>query len=186
MVRKLLLGAAAIFALGGVAHSQIVVLGSSMGKDCYLAVVSNPMPSLAHERVCTEAIASGTLQGRDLTATFINRGIIRTRMNKIDSALSDYETAKNRRPNMGAIYLNEGAALITMGDSAGAIEVLEKSLDLDTQDPHFAHFNLGLAHEMAGDPTAAYYSFTRASELEPDWERPREELERFTVVRNDS
>lgn len=186
MVRKLLFGAAAALIVGGAAHSQVVVLGSSLGKDCYVTVLSNPMPSLTHERVCDEAINSGTLQGRDLTATHINRGILRMRMNKVDEALDDLGVAKKRRPSMGAIYLNEGAAFITMGDHASAIASLERSLELDTQDPHYAHFNLGLAHEMAGDPAEAYYSFNKALEISPDWERPKIELERFTVVEGES
>ncbi|MEO1476005.1 MAG: tetratricopeptide repeat protein [Pseudomonadota bacterium] len=182
MARKLLMSAALALALTGTAAAQVVVLGSSLGKDCYDAVTLNPMPLTRHERACSEALNSGTLQGRDLTATYVNRGIIRMRMNRFDEALEDYAVAKNRRPKLGAIYLNEGAARVAMGDAVGAIQSLETALQLDTQDPHAAYFNLGLAHELNGDASAAYQNYRKALELRPTWERVAKELERFTVV----
>ncbi|MEM9667375.1 MAG: tetratricopeptide repeat protein [Pseudomonadota bacterium] len=186
MVRKLLLTAAAGLTLTGMASAQVVILGSSLGKECFTAVTTTTMPTSTEERACTNALNSGTLEGRDLTATYVNRGIVRMRMNKFDSALADYAVAKNRRPALGAIYLNEGAALIAMGDAVGAIDSLEKSIELDTQDAHAAYFNLGLAHELNGDTSAAYYSFRKALDLRPEWERAEQELARFRIVEAES
>ncbi|MEL6323366.1 MAG: tetratricopeptide repeat protein [Pseudomonadota bacterium] len=173
-----LLGAAA---LSATATAQVLVLGSGLGKDCYDAVVTRPAPTAVDERACTRAINSGTLDQRNLTATYINRGIIRMRMEKFDASLEDYAEAKELRPDLGAIYLNEGAALIGMGDPSAGKAALEKSLELDTQDPQIAHFNLGLANEMLDDAQAAYFSYRKALELEPDWELPQRELSRFSV-----
>ncbi|MEO0882549.1 MAG: tetratricopeptide repeat protein [Pseudomonadota bacterium] len=186
MVRKLLISSAAAIAFGGFAFGQIAVLGSSLGKDCYTAVLNSQEPTRADERACTTAILSGTMEGRNLTATYINRGIMRMRMGKFDDALADYDVAKQRRPNMGAIYLNEGAVYVSIGDQPRAIEALEKSIALDTQDIHAAYFNLGLAHELNGDPRSAYTNFSKALELKPNWERAEQELERFQVIKAES
>ena len=104
------------------------------------------------------------------------------RNSRFEAALEDYDTAKDLRPNQGAIYLNEGAAYIASGDPATAILSLKKALELDTQEPYAAHYNLGLAYEITGDVTAAYHAFQKALELRPDWDLPKDQLTRFTVV----
>ena len=181
--------ALALFAgatLVSAASAQVLVLGSSLGKECYDAVVNHPQPEAVHERACTIALNSGTLDSRNRAATLINRGIILMRMNKFDRSLEDYERAKDIRPNLGAIYLNEGAALIGIGDHAGAIASLERALELDTQDAHAAHYNLGLAHELSGDAASAYHSYRKALDIRPGWDLPEQELVRFTVVKGES
>lgn len=39
-----------------------------------------------------------------------------------------------------------------------------------------------MAYELLGDVRAAYYDYRRASELDPEWRAPREDLQRFRVV----
>ena len=40
-----------------------------------------------------------------------------------------------------------------------------------------------IAHENLGDLTAAYRDYSKAAELDPDWDAPKKELTRFTVKR---
>lgn len=174
------------FAVSGAANAQALVIGSSVGKACYeAALASDPsFPSTTREGVCDDAIRSSTISSRDLAATYINRGIIRMHKNKLEDAISDYEKASQLRPDLGAIYLNQGAAMIRAGRGADAIAALEKALALGTQDAHAAYYNLGLAHELDGDLTQAYYAFQKALDLLPDWPLAKDQLKRFTVISN--
>ena len=175
-----LLAAATVFA--GAASAQVLVIGSNIGKPCYEAALLAQSIPLASEDKCDAAIESGELNRRDLAASYINRGIIRMRSNRLDKSLEDYAEAISLRPKFGAIYLNQGAAMVSAGHYRDAIDSLNKALELDTQDPHAAHYNLGLAHELSGDETSAYYAFQKALELRPNWQLAQQQLERFTVV----
>jgi len=164
------------------ADAQVITLGNGIGKDCYLATLKNLTPEKAHERLCSDALKSPGQNRQNLAANHINRGIIRMRMGNYEAALEDYSAAHRLRPNFGAIYLNQGAAMIGAGNPQEAIAVLQKALELETQDPHSAHYNLGLAYDLTGNVTEAYYAFKKALELRPEWDLPKEELKRYSVV----
>lgn len=167
--------------LAGAANAQILVIGNSLGKDCFNAAKFSDGPASAQERTCTKAINSGTLDRRNLTATYVNRGIIRMRKKDFDGANEDYMAAEELNPSYGAIYLNQGAARIGAGEPAEAIPLLKKSLELDTQQPHVAHYNLGLAYDMTGQLTEAYYAFSDALELKPEWELAQSQIDRYIL-----
>lgn len=46
-----------------------------------------------------------------------------------------------------------------------------------------SYFGQGIAHEELGHQREAYFDYFRASELAPEWTDPKQELERFTVIR---
>ena len=163
-------------------YAQVITIGNGVGKDCYLATLHNTHPERVHERICDDALKSPGQTRQNLAANHINRGIIRMRMKNYEAALEDYKAAHKLRPDFGAIYLNEGAAMIGAGHPGDAIVSLKKALELETQDPHAAHYNLGLAYDLTGQVTEAYYAFKKAEELRPDWDLPKEQLERYSVV----
>lgn len=165
------------------ASAQVLIIGGGAGKDCYQAVKFNPLPSPRHERICSDAIESNSLDRTNLAGTYINRGIIRMRMGNYETALSDYALAEKLGPNRGALHLNKGAALIGTGQFEAALLSLNRALELETQDPYAAYYNLGLAHENLGQAETAYRNYQTALELRPDWELASRALERFTVVR---
>ncbi|MEO9970484.1 MAG: tetratricopeptide repeat protein [Hyphomonadaceae bacterium] len=165
------------------AYAQVLILGGGAGQDCYQAVKFNLFPSARHERICTEAIEAGALDRKNLAGTYINRGIIRMRMQSYEAALGDYAKAERLTPNSGPLHLNKGAALIGARDFDTALISLNQAIALETQDPHAAHYNLGLAYEHLGQADLAYQSYQTALELRPDWSLPTKALERFTVTR---
>lgn len=168
------------------ASAQVLFLGSGLGKDCYDKVLLNSMPNEDDEQVCTRAIQSRTLNKRNLVATHINRGIMRMRMNNFDQSLEDYAVAKELSPDFGAVYLNEGAALVSMGRHDDAIDALNRAIELETQDVFAAYYNRALANEILGNDSKAYFDYRKALELRPGWDLPTRQLERFTVVTAES
>lgn len=174
--------AIAALTLAASANAQVIVIGGGLGKDCFHAASLASGALTTREGTCTDAIESRTLTNRNLTATHINRGIIRMHAGKFEGAIEDYQAAQKLRPSFGAAYLNEGAARIGAGDPEMAIPLLKKALELETHDPHAAHYNLGLAYEATGNVQEAYYAFTKALELKPDWTLPKNQLERYSLV----
>ena len=166
------------------ASAQVLIIGGGAGKDCYQAVKFNLFPSQADEKTCTEAIQSASLDRESRAATFINRGIVRMRRGDYVASLEDYAKAEQLTPNAGALFLNRGAALIGTGQYDNALASLQKALDLETQDTHAAHYNMGIAQELLGEVELAYKSYQTALELKPDWALASNALERFTVLRD--
>jgi tetratricopeptide (TPR) repeat protein len=86
------------------------------------------------------------------------------------------------QPNVGATYLNEGAALIYKKDFNSALNALNRAIELDTKELYAAHYNRAIARENTGDVQGAYADFKRAGELRPNWEQIDRQLSRFTVT----
>jgi Flp pilus assembly protein TadD len=64
-----------------------------------------------------------------------------------------------------------------------ALVDINRALELGVSDPAKAHYNRALAYERMGDLKAAWLDYTKAAELDPEWDAPRTELTRFTVSR---
>ena len=168
-------------AFASAAESQIII-GNGVGKECYQTAITKMEPRNYHIDICTKAIESNALILKDLSATYVNRGILNMRARKFADALEDYEKAIRISPRLGAAFLNKGAALIASGRPSEAIPILKKSIELETHDIEAAHFNLGMAYELTGEITEAYLSLQKALEIRPDWDLPKMQLERYAVV----
>ena len=165
------------------APASVTVLGHSAGFSCYAAARSKDGSIDALER-CNEAFKSGALSFEEEVATYVNRGIVRLHRKDHQGAMLDFDKAISLNPAQPESYLNKGSTLVRMGASPSeAIALFNEALARNTSRPEIAHFSRGVAHEAAGNLSAAYRDFKRAQELAPRWKQPREELSRFQVTR---
>ena len=165
------------------APASVMVIGSSPGFSCYAVARSRDGSRDALER-CNDAFKSGTLTFEDKVATYVNRGIVRLYGKDHQGAIADFDMAIALNPSQPESYLNKGAALVRMGASPSeAIAQFNEALARKTSRPELAYFSRGVAHEVAGNLSAAYRDFKRAQELAPRWKEPGEELSRFQVTR---
>lgn len=162
--------------------AAVTVIGTSSARLCYEAAESPLSPSNRDLTFCEEALDQSALSEADTVATYVNRGILRLRRNDVAGSIADFDRAIALNPRQPEAYLNKGAALIRADDPAGALRLFTVALDHDTQRPALAHYGRAVAHEALGNVSNAYRDYRRASELDPDWEDPRTELRRFTVV----
>ena len=181
--RKLVL-AAALAAVAVPASASVMVIGNSAARACYEAADSPLSPQVTDIRGCDGAIRDEALNRDDLVATFVNRGILKLRRNNVNEAILDFDTAIEMNPNQPEAYLNKGAALIRLDNPSEALRLFTVALERNTTRPELAHFGRAVANETLGNTRAAYNDYRRASELDPDWPDPREELTRFRVVGN--
>lgn len=180
----LALGLGAILGVIGIAGSgqaaETVFGGPGAAGDCYKAAKFGAAPAAGIES-CTRAIQSEVMSDHDLAGTYVNRGVIHMAMASFVPAQHDFEQAMKLDPKMGEAVVNHGGALIALKKYADGIAEISRGLELNPAEPEKAYFNRGLAYESLDDLKAAYYDYTKAAELKPNWDEPRAELARFTV-----
>jgi tetratricopeptide (TPR) repeat protein len=158
-----------------------MVIGSGLARMCYEAAETERATASTLD-ACNRAIADEPLSFDDQVATYVNRGIIRARLNDVSGALTDYDHAIRLNPNEAEAYLNKGALVLkAQHDWRQARALFETALQKRTRRPEFAYFGRAIANELAGDLAGALADYQKASDLAPNWEIPKKELTRFTV-----
>jgi tetratricopeptide (TPR) repeat protein len=174
------LGFSALLSIGA-GHAAVTVFGGpGPADDCYKAAKYGGAPDAGID-ICTQAIDTQPMSDRDMAGTYVNRGVIYMAMASFVAAQHDFEQAIKLDPKMGEALVNHGGALIAQKKYADGIAEISRGLEFNPSEPEKAYFNRGLAYESLDDLKAAYYDYSKAAELKPEWNEPRDELARFTV-----
>ena len=179
-----MIAAAATALAAEAASAQVFVIGNGLGGECYQKTKSKFYASRDAEKVCTRALKEQPMTRNNRAATLVNRGVIRMRDGRYDEALSDYGEAIELDDDLGAAFLNQGAAFIYVRDYAAAIASLDKAIELDSNDLFAAYYNRAIARERTGDVQGAYFDFKKALELNPEFKQAEWQLERFIIETN--
>ncbi|MEM1019502.1 MAG: tetratricopeptide repeat protein [Sphingomonadales bacterium] len=171
-----ILAIASVLSITHTASANRTYFGEGLGKACFDAV---ELGSSARKDLdlCSQALTSGTLTGKNVPATYVNRGIIFMRMERYKDAIADYEQALDIDPALAEAKINMGAALIGLRRYASAIAYLEEGLTETPISPHVAYYNLGIAHELIGDFQSARAHYSSALEIAPEWTPALRKLE---------
>lgn len=174
---------AALFMTGSV-HAQVTVFSGSdsQAQACSLAA-RHGTATHATITTCTVSIEHEALNGLDLAGTHVNRGVLYLRQGDWNQAGRDFDAAVSIDPTLGEALINRGAAKIAQRQWADGVADIDRGLALNPEQPEKAYFNRALAKEFLEDTKGAYLDYLKASELAPNWEAPRKELQRFTVTR---
>lgn len=185
MMPKMWIVAAGVF-LGAIcaapSQAAVAVLGGGVARECYLAVKGRDVPILGAIQVCDLALEQENLSLRNRAATFVNRGILKMRQGRNDSAIADFERGIRMQPKLYEAYVNRGAALYALrryDEALADFNLGVQSEDLDAKVTGF--YNRGLTYEKKGDATAAYNDYRKALELAPDFALATKQLARFSV-----
>jgi tetratricopeptide (TPR) repeat protein len=163
------------------AAASVTVIGGSAARQCFEAAESPMSASQEIFDMCDHAITSEPLSARDLVATYINRGILRVRAGRTSEGIRDFNAAIERDPSIAEAWFNRGVALMRTAGPAEALPSFNAAVERATNRPALAHFGRAVALEALGNVRGAYADYRRASQLDPDWDRPRAELARFRV-----
>lgn len=177
----LAVGAATLIASPPAAAS-VYSFGSSFARSCYLAADLR-LATIATIGECTAALQVQPLSDNDRLASHVNRGILHMVSRNHAAARADFEKALAINPNHPEAWLNLGILHYNRADSARALGMFERAIELGAQDQALAYFGRGLAHEDRGDVRAAYADLIEAQRLRPDWVLPGRELARYEVRR---
>lgn len=181
MKLKLMIAAVATALAAETASAQVFVIGNGLGGECFQKTKSKYSNFRSVEEVCTRALREQAMTRDNRAATYVNRGVLRMREGLYDKALADYAEAVKLQPDLGAAYLNEGAAHIYRRDFAAALAPLDRAIELDSIDLFAAYYNRAIARENTGDVAGAYTDFTKSLELKPGWDLAERQLTRFSI-----
>jgi tetratricopeptide (TPR) repeat protein len=181
---KLAVSALVMTTAASAAHSAVQVAGNSSAQTCYTAA-AHQSDSRSDLRPCNFALDEEALNSFDRIATFVNRGIIHFHRGSYDRALVDFDRALGIDAENPEAMLNKAITLMRR-DRRGeeALPYFTRALDLGTDQPAVAHYGRGLAHQLTGDLTSAYMDILTASELDPEWDAPRNDLGNFIIEPN--
>jgi tetratricopeptide (TPR) repeat protein len=165
----------------GTANAAISVVGNTTARVCYESAL-NERARASDIRLCTEAIEDRQLTGRDRVASYVNRGILHVMNGNFELAIADYDEAIALDSREPEAYLNKALAMLRQREGmAEIVELLTVAIANGTREPALAYYGRGVAHEMNGDVSAAYYDIRRAADIDPNWEVPARDLVRFRV-----
>jgi tetratricopeptide (TPR) repeat protein len=175
--------AASVLLVTGSVSASVVVLGRSFAGTCSKAAIAGARDRASLE-TCTRSLSEEAQTGRNLAGTFVNRGVIYMRRGDLRAAMADFEAAAESDPRLGEAYVNRGSVHIVEGRYREGVTDTDRGLALGVSEPWRAYFNRGMAREWLDDERGAYLDYRKAAELNPEADLPREQLARFTVVRN--
>jgi tetratricopeptide (TPR) repeat protein len=172
----------ALAASAAPAAAAVTVIGNSDARLCYEAAEAKDGTSLGSLDRCDRALASDNLNTYDTTATYVNRGILKLRLNRIDDAIADFDQAIGHDPNEAEAYVNKGMAMLRRdGRWSDAVALFDTGIEKRTRRPAIAYYGRAVANEMGGRIKEAYLDYRQASLIDPKWRDPKTELSRFTV-----
>lgn len=181
MKLKLMIAAAATALAAETASAQVFVIGNGLGGECFQKTKNAYSNFRAADDVCSRALREQAMTRTNRAATYVNRGVLRMREGKLDAALSDYAEALSLQPELGAAYLNRGAAYIYQRDFQSALAPLDRAIELESNDLFAAYYNRAIARENTGDVAGAFDDFNASLELKPGWDLAERQLTRFSV-----
>lgn len=183
MTTRLIFGmvaAAAILAAPPDSRAAITVLGNNLAQICWTAALTGSSDRNSLE-TCSAALQGGGLNRHDRVGTYVNRGIIKLRRKMYRDARADFDTALRFNPELGEAFVNKGGTYLGEKEFVEAIKLINRGLELGTNEPEKAYFNRGIANEKLGRLEAAYLDYRQAYELKPGWELAEYHMLRFTV-----
>ena len=169
--------------LAAPAAAGISILGSGLGRECFLAAELRREPRSSLE-ICGRALAESSLDRRDRAATLVNRGILYIYDRNMTLAIRDFDQAIALEPTMAEAHVNRGIALLRKGGAdREAIAALSRGLEMKPVRPEVAYYTRAVAYEITGNLQGAYEDYQAAVAANPNWADPQEQLKRFVVER---
>jgi tetratricopeptide (TPR) repeat protein len=130
--------------------------------------------------VCGLAIRSAE-NTTNRASSYNNRGVLLFAQGATAEALRDFDDAIRVDDSLAQAHVNRGYVLMGMQRWADSVAAFDKGIALGSTELPKAYYNRGIAHEELGQVREAYQDYLTASELDPLYEEPRQELTRFTV-----
>ncbi|MGD0192935.1 MAG: hypothetical protein ABSD74_19530 [Rhizomicrobium sp.] len=165
--------------------AAVTVLGGGLARSCfeYAEFGGETTEGIA---TCTTAIEETALAGKDLAATYINRGILKSRSDRPELALEDYDKGISIDANLGEAYVDRGVVMIVMQRYEEALTDIDKGIAIGFDRMQIAYYDRSIADEALGNIRAAYEDCRKAVELQPDFAIAQQRLTRFRIIHNSS
>lgn len=175
-------GVALVFLPAQGADGASIAVGNPLAAECYEAALSrNDSPTALS--MCDRALDDEALHRADRASTLVNRGILSMLRGRTVEAEDDFDRAMALDPRASDPPLNMGLLRLRQGRPEEALALFERAIASRDRQEAMIYYARGLAHEQAGDVRAAYNDLVKARALSPGWDKPAQELARYTVRR---
>jgi tetratricopeptide (TPR) repeat protein len=131
---------------------------------------------------CTTAIRMAGDSDARLAAAYTNRAILHLVRAEYRDSVADSDSALQIDRRLVEAIVNRGVALLLLHRPTEATADFTQALSLAPSGQAKIYFNRAMAREDSGDLRGAYADYRQATALDPRWDRPKQELSRFTVV----
>lgn len=159
-----------------------IEINTSYARACAQAAAAAKPGAVDKEGLaaCNASLDTEPLSAFGMAQTLTNRGVIKSRGGANRGATADFNAAIRRRPDFAPAYLNRASLSMAAERYNEALADADRAVQLDNTNAH-AWLMRGGANEMLGKTTQAYKDYQTAARLDPNWDRPKAELARFTV-----
>lgn len=166
----------------GHAEAAVSVVGHGLARNCfeYAEFGGATRDGIA---TCSLALEQQALDARDRAATYINRGILKSRSDDTAGALGDYDLGLSLDGNLGEGYVDRGAVMIVLHRYSDALDSINKGIEMGANRPQIAYYDRAVVQEALGNIRGAYEDYKKAVAIQPDFALAIEQLSRFRVVR---
>jgi tetratricopeptide (TPR) repeat protein len=131
---------------------------------------------------CTLAVKLAIGDGAQAEA-LNNRSVLYYARGQYDAALADNTAALKLNDRMAEAIVNRGSIFLVQHRPQAASANFDRALSFNPAHPEKVFFNRAMAREDMGDTSGAYADYAQAAKLDPQWEQPKREMTRFTIVR---
>jgi tetratricopeptide (TPR) repeat protein len=130
---------------------------------------------------CTKAAA---LAGFDVdkAAALSNRSVLYFKSANYNAAIEDSTAALKLDDTLTEAMVNRGASYMKLHRPRDAEANFSRALTKNPAHAEKIYFNRAMAREDMGDLNGAYADYAAAWKLAPEWDQPREQMIRFTIV----
>jgi tetratricopeptide (TPR) repeat protein len=177
-----LFAGAALLCGASCADAAVTVLGRGLARSCFEFAEFGGIAQDGIE-TCSLALEQQALDAKDRAATYINRGILKSRSDDTSGALSDYDLGLSLDGALGEGYVDRGAAMIVLRRYGDALDDINKGIALGANRVQIAYYDRAVVQEALGNIRDAYEDYKKAVEIQPDFALAVEQLSRFRVVR---
>jgi tetratricopeptide (TPR) repeat protein len=131
---------------------------------------------------CSTAIRMAGDSDARLAAAYTNRAILHLMRAEYQDSVADSDSALKIDNQLSEALVNRGVAMLLQHRPNDAAADFTRALSLAPSNEARVYFNRAMAREDSGDLRGAYADYSQAARLEPKWDRPKQELSRFTVA----
>jgi tetratricopeptide (TPR) repeat protein len=164
------------------AHALVMVMGNQLAHDCFLMAKAGVDPNAA-VATCNSALENEALSAHDRAGTYVNRGAIEISLNRVEAAMSDYNTGIRIYPELADAYVDRAGAYILQKRYDLAMTDVNHGIDLGPSYPFVGYYNRAVTEELTGNFKDAYYDYQKTLQLEPHFTLAADHLKDFTVTR---
>jgi tetratricopeptide (TPR) repeat protein len=131
---------------------------------------------------CTKAAKLADFDS-DRAAALSNRSLLNFERADYNAAIADSTAALKLDDRLVEALVNRGSSYLAMHRPGDAEANFSRALRLAPVHAEKIYFNRAMAREDMGDPNGAYADFVEASKLAPQWDQPKQQMSRFSIVR---